>query len=676
MIGQYNPPKVKVSGIATGNSIDTSFYAAADPDHKGKSVVHVIGHRDVGLSGTGKYTVLSTNAGTGTYPRASQVGGDSYGGASQGNFFANKSKVIRIHAARYTAAALTETGDLYAWGYGEYNGSILGCDDNNVASDAVVFIMNEEGELVEDEERDPTAVRDADEEKGDPAIDANKTAERPCQVLGTNYRDKDGNPDERFNFAVENFDGGEHWFIAITKAKEEGGRKHVFTWGHNNAGQLGIGNLSSSNEGTNKTHEIDGTTPRPEKDKNAGYPSRPLDITSKFGEKEYPQIIGGGYETAYAVTRNIDSGEYTLWSWGDKEGCATLFAGENEETFDKKRNANCPAGVHPLKTPAKVSQKVMPSALVEKIQYIHSGQAWGAAHLKDTEYVYEEKDVVSEEVEKKTGYRGRVIGWGRLASIGQGYTYTAAGGAVPFPIEIRIPATATEPTKDIELLICRYVGCVAVKGVNVYSWGQAGSSAFGGLYAPWPTPRPTRGIVSAIGVSKESVLYSNTAGDLYHVGYNGAGGLRSNICAPMVRSYNYDTERWEHKGSMNWPGRKLPASFESPWMVLDPKFCNGSTKIRGIARDEYRKWSNFDTPDPDEGPYPSHVTNWHAACVYTDGATRRWSMPTDDAWKSKAAPCNDNGDAATHNGTPTATSFKKSDDAKNLRPSEATSVSW
>jgi len=537
---------VAIKSIASGSLIAEAAFVTED------NQIHVWGFRGSGQSGNG-ITVQDTTL-VNIHPRASRVGDNLDYPYNLRDENGNRLEIAKVHTNAHTLFALTEDGDLWAWGQNHHGSA--GCDRIAAELNAA---------------------------KGWSAV--------PCMVFHKNH------PDPAYRVRIADIDGGEYWHVA----RSVDGR--VFTWGRNLEGQIGDGR-------TTKVNDFSGFDNHNRQ--------KPVDITYQF-EGEKVHLTGGAYEHGYAITSN-DEGIYTLWGWGDNEGCGALIVEKNAAGNDLP----CLYGVQyryskPMRTP-------MASDLVKKITYIAGGNGWGTALLDD----------------------GRVIGWGVISALGQGYTYN--GAQVKYPIEIHVPYGDTTNQQPVQTLICRYLGCVAVtESGKVYTWGITGGSAYP-VYGAWPTPRPINGTLKAIGASKESYIYVNTDNQLYHIGYNNI--WRGSLCYEFVRSYNYETERWEYKDSANWPGRQMPVSLEAPWLELDTAFCANPTQQlpgydRVVTRKMYREWSNFDQPEPDSAAYPEHVNAWHTYCTWP-AITPRWPAPTEDnPWAQLPAYCKGTGEEGT-----------------------------
>ena len=544
-VGNNTVSGLPVKLIATGSLIAEAAYVTED------NQIHVWGFRGSGQAGNG-VTVSDTTL-VNRFPRASRVGDNLEYPYNMKDENGKRLEIKKLHTNAHTLFALTEDGDLWAWGQNHHGSA--GCD--RIAA-----------------ELNPA--------KGWSAV--------PCMVFHKNH------PDPAYRVKIADVDGGEYWEIA----RSEDGR--VFTWGRNLEGQIGDGR-------TIKVNDFAGF--------NNGNRQKPVDITYQF-EGETVHLTGGAYEHGFAITSNAQ-GEYTLWGWGDNEGCGALIT----EPTPAGREQACLYGVqYRYSKPVRTK---MASDLVKKITYIGGGNGWGAALLDD----------------------GRVIGWGVISALGQGYTYN--GAQVKYPIEINVPYNDVNNSQPVQTLFCRYLGCVAVtENGKVYTWGNTGGSAYP-VYGAWPTPRPINGTLKAIGGSKESYVYVNTDNRLYHIGYNNI--WRGSLCYEFVRSYNYETERWEYKDSSNWPGREMPTSEGAPWLELDTGFCaNGAQQVpgySGVTRRMYREWSNFDAPDPKAEPYPQHVKAWHLYCTWP-AITQQWQAPgQDDAWANLPAYCKGKGENGT-----------------------------
>lgn len=237
---------------------------------------------------------------------------------------------------------------------------------------------------------------------------------------------------------------GEYFSIALDTNGQ------VWTWGQNTYGQLGNENSKNSNQ------------PK---------------VVNLNGEKA--RLIGGAYESAFAVTENNH-----VWAWGDNEASGLGFQGSNY-------------GVQKIiHTPTRIPNL---DKYASKIVYIAGGNGWGEALLDD----------------------GTVIGWGLHAALGQGTSKTNISS--PKPVKI---------LTDVKQLFARYVGSVALtKDGKIYTWGQTGGNAFPMLYGSEVTERiPHNRTVVAVGGGKKHIFYQTEDGKIYGIGYNDLYKLKQTTC--------------------------------------------------------------------------------------------------------------------------------------------------
>lgn len=207
------------------------------------------------------------------------------------------------------------------------------------------------------------------------------------------------------------------------------------------------------------------------------------------GEKA--RLIGAAYEGAFAVTE-----QGHVWAWGDNEASGLGFQGFNY-------------GVQEIiREPTRVTNL---DIYADQISYIAGGNGWGEALLND----------------------GTVIGWGMWASLGLGIRETNITS--PEPIVI---------LRNVKQLFARYVGSFALTYDGlIYTWGQAGGSAFPMIYGDAPSLRNRfYGEVEAIGGGKEHLFYRTTDGKLYGVGFNDL--------------YKLDKSKLGST-SIDWPGKEI-----------------------------------------------------------------------------------------------------------------------
>ncbi|MDR2173578.1 MAG: hypothetical protein LBE32_05175 [Burkholderiales bacterium] len=162
-------------------------------------------------------------------------------------------KVIRLFTTAHTLFALTEEGELWAWGDSLHG--TAGCINTG-------YEAREYGSIA-----------------GTPASGPHYQS-RPCPVFGTTT------PTAQIKKRIAYVDGGEYNVIAITSDGD------VYTWGSNVFGQ-------TTGTGGNKTAPL-----------NISHY-----FVDKNGDKERVVLVGGAYEGQYAVS--VDKGgKYTLWGWG------------------------------------------------------------------------------------------------------------------------------------------------------------------------------------------------------------------------------------------------------------------------------------------------------------------------------------------------------------------------
>ncbi|MFQ1016413.1 RCC1 domain-containing protein [Gilliamella sp. BG7] len=198
-------------------------------------------------------------------------------------------------------------------------------------------------------------------------------------------------------------------------------------------------------------------------------------------------LLGAAYESGYAIN---DAGE--VFGWGDDESNAFGFENPTDHVYRTRpiQITNLPSGVSG-----------------KDIVYIAGGDRY-TAFLTSS---------------------GDVYGMGAGSYIGIGMM---PGRNVTTPRRI---------IGNIDMLYCRYVGCVAVdKDKGLWTWGATEGSAFKQIYGNTPTRRTHNGILTKIDGGKEHIIYWNDEGKAYGVGY-GAGHKFSQ----------------QSNENVNWPGKEL-----------------------------------------------------------------------------------------------------------------------
>ena len=197
--------------------------------------------------------------------------------------------------------------------------------------------------------------------------------------------------------------------------------------------------------------------------------------------------IGGGYESGYAIN---NAGE--VFGWGDDEDNAFGFYN--------------PAA-HVYRTTPKKITNLPPDVNGKKIVHITGGDRF-------TAFLTSSGDVYG-------------MGAGNYLGLNMGPQ-----------IKVTTPMLII---RNIKMLSCRYVGCVAIDKKNgLWTWGATEGSAFRQLYGRTPTKRNYYGNLTKIDIGKEHIIYWNDKGKAYGVGY-GSG-----------HKFSQRTNE-----NVNWPGKEL-----------------------------------------------------------------------------------------------------------------------
>ncbi|OCG69971.1 hypothetical protein A9G43_08645 [Gilliamella sp. Occ3-1] len=217
-------------------------------------------------------------------------------------------------------------------------------------------------------------------------------------------------------------------------------------------------------------------------------------------------LLGAAYESGYAIN---DAGE--IFGWGDDEDNA--FGIDNYPHAHVYRSR-----------PIQITN--LPSGVRGKdIVYIAGGDRY-TVFLTSS---------------------GNVYGMGEGSYLGMGIPY---GKKVTTPRRI---------IGNIEMISCRYVGCVAIdKDKGLWTWGATKGSAFPQVYGSIATRRTYNGNLDKIDMGKEHIIYWNDEGQAYGVGY-GAGHKFSQQSSENV----------------NWPGKELDFVVDAMKRVYGPDYVPG-----------------------------------------------------------------------------------------------------
>ncbi|CNM01665.1 RCC1 domain-containing protein [Yersinia frederiksenii] len=250
-------------------------------------------------------------------------------------------------------------------------------------------------------------------------------------------------------------------------------------------------------------------------------------------------LMGAAYEGSFAVTVN-DSNEYSVWGFGDNEGCGLGFtqyvhggtgqiASRNDVRGGQSR---CHYGYQDYKGLSALPRKI--SGLknyADKIVYISGGNGWGAALLDD----------------------GSVIGWGTHFHLGQNYPSYQYESAALTNLEVAPPIVIMQNVKTLQ---SRYIGSAALTQDNrLYTWGGHE------LYQVYGSGVTLRAVdVQTFAVGKEHMFYSNMNGQTFGVGYLGASGdkfLLGNFTKYLSHPLNGVIYGLGDVYTVNWPGIEL-----------------------------------------------------------------------------------------------------------------------
>ncbi|MCL2298005.1 MAG: hypothetical protein FWC38_01360 [Proteobacteria bacterium] len=262
-------PKLRglVEGLGVGSLISTAVMATPKkPDGSGGDII-VWGYRYNGHSGNSNwydgprgYEHNSAEARR-NHPRFETV--KDFKNSTYNKYLVGQ-KVIRLFTTAHTLYALTEEGELWAWGDSLYG--TAGCVNTG-------YETTQYGTI-------------AGTVSGAPHYQA-----RPCPTFGIKT------PTAQVKKKVAYIDGGEYNAIALTDDGD------VYTWGRNSFGET-TGSSGNKTVPLNITHYF----------------------VDKNGDKEQVILVGGAYEGQYAVS--VDkTGKYTLWGWGRSFGYALVNRG-------------------------------------------------------------------------------------------------------------------------------------------------------------------------------------------------------------------------------------------------------------------------------------------------------------------------------------------------------------
>ncbi|WP_186374757.1 RCC1 domain-containing protein [Yersinia similis] len=253
-------------------------------------------------------------------------------------------------------------------------------------------------------------------------------------------------------------------------------------------------------------------------------------------------LIGAAYEGNFAVTVN-GSNEYSVWGFGDNEGCGLGFTqyvhsgtGPIATRNDVRGGqSKCHYGYQDYRGLSALPRKI--SGLknyADKIVYIAGGNGWGTALLDD----------------------GSVIGWGTHFHLGQNYPGSQYESAALTNLEVAPPIVIMQ---NIKTLQSRYIGNAALTQDNMlYTWG--GHQLYQ-VYGSGVTFRAAD--VKEFAVGKEHMFYTNMDGQTFGVGYLGASGdkfLLGNFTQYLTHPLNGMIYGLGDVYTVNWPGIELDFS--------------------------------------------------------------------------------------------------------------------
>ncbi|WP_058911914.1 hypothetical protein [Entomohabitans teleogrylli] len=241
---------------------------------------------------------------------------------------------------------------------------------------------------------------------------------------------------------------------------------------------------------------------------------------SLAGEKAVK--IGGAYEGTLAITVN-GSGVYSVWGWGDNEGCGLGATQTNVSAWTAAdgSSSRCKHGIQDYTGLTASPYRIKGlKDYASHIVYLGGGQGFGAALLDD----------------------GRVIGWGTNYHLGRGWSaYTTAPHT---NLDVTEPIIVATGVAELQV---RYPGGAYLTSDNkLYTFG--GDDKY---FVYGPTPKLRASNVSSFSVGKEHLFYNNAEGKLYGVGYCAGNKFFANNCA---------THPLYYASAINWPGVELDFS--------------------------------------------------------------------------------------------------------------------
>lgn len=227
-----------------------------------------------------------------------------------------------------------------------------------------------------------------------------------------------------------------------------------------------------------------------------------------FNEKVV--LIGGAYEGGYAITK---SG--AVYGWGDDQNDS--FGIPHTETHISRTK------------PIRLEDGRGLFLNGSNIEYICGGEAFTA--WLDTS--------------------GQAWGMGRLNMLGQGVKFNGPGQTAK-PVKIK---------SNVASLYCRFAGSIAITNDgDIYTWGSNLSNDPYYVYGESPTYRSHTGKLTKIDGGKEHLLYWNTHGDGYGVGYGAANKLSASSAA-----------------NQKWPGSHLQFVITEMKKVYGTDYIVGGT---------------------------------------------------------------------------------------------------
>lgn len=249
-------------------------------------------------------------------------------------------------------------------------------------------------------------------------------------------------------------------------------------------------------------------------------------------EGEKVTLIGSAYEGTFAITVD-DKGKYSVWGFGDNEGCGLGFTQTNVkgQTDINGKFSQCRYPTQDYLGLSASPRRIKGlDKYADKIVYIGGGDGWGEALLED----------------------GTVIGWGAHVHLGQGYTYPPAANVPYTNLEVEEPIVIM---RNVRTLHARYIGSAAITYDNkLYTWG--GIEIYQ-IYGRNVTHRADN--VYSMSTGKEFMFYTDLDFKSYGVGYHTRDKF---LLGDRINYLNHPLSGFKpgqpgNENVINWPGIEL-----------------------------------------------------------------------------------------------------------------------